>query len=255
MTEYQSHTNEVRLEQLPGIKEYDLSGRKGHGLMNQKLDDINFKMEEDKNLDEEGNEDDCKPAAIEKSQDDDDVSDSEEEPRKKKRRKESFSLGCEVLQQHIKFHKEGHPVYFERQKLLEKAQEAQKRLVEVDAIRREYQQTVDAYQDLHQRYQDEHGIHRLFETMPMRFSELQVDDKRKSQLMYSIGQMLKESSTPFPLSNATYLPVQEVLMNKWKLRCHFKYGLILKMQDAEESSREQKKFCWRRRLFHSSIWQ
>ena len=81
--------------------------------------------------------DDCKPAARE-SQVDDDVSDSEEEPSKKKRSKESFSLGCEVLQQHIKFDEEGQPIYFERQKLLEQVHEPQKRLVEIDAIRREF---------------------------------------------------------------------------------------------------------------------
>ena len=64
--------------------------------MNQKLDDINSKMEEDEKQDEDGNEDDCKPAARIKSQDDD-VSDYDEEPSKKGRRKESFSLGCKVL--------------------------------------------------------------------------------------------------------------------------------------------------------------
>ena len=72
----------------------DLSGSKGHqakNLMNQKLDDINSEMEEDEKQDEDGNEDDCEPAARVKSQDDDD------EPSKKKRRKESFSLGCRVL--------------------------------------------------------------------------------------------------------------------------------------------------------------
>ena len=54
--------------------------------------------------------------------------------------------------------------------------------------------------------------------------------------------MLKESSTPFPLSNVTYLPVQETLINKWKLRHYFKYNLILNIQDAEEISKEEKKF-------------
>ena len=48
----------------------------------------------------------------------------------------------------------------------------------------------------------------------MRLGELQVDDKRKSQLMHSIGHMLKESSTLFPLSSVTYLPIQEILINK-----------------------------------------
>ena len=51
----------------------------------------------------------------------------------------------------MEFDKEGHPVYFEKGKLLEKAKEAQKRLVKTDATRREYQQTLCAYQDLHQR--------------------------------------------------------------------------------------------------------
>ena len=117
--------------------------------MNQKLDDINPKMEEDEKQDEDGNEDDCKPAARVKSQDDDDAGDYEEEPSEKKRRKESSSLGHEVLQQQMEFDKEDHPVYFEKGKLLEKAKEDQKRLVEIDAIRMEYQQTVDACQDLH----------------------------------------------------------------------------------------------------------
>ena len=55
----------------------------------------------------------------------------------------------------------------------------------------------------------------------MRLGELQVDDKRKSQLVYSIGQLLKEKSTPYyPFSTVTssqeveenahnYVPVKE----------------------------------------------
>ena len=56
----------VRLEQSPGTTDNDQSGSKDHqakGLMNQKPDDINSKMEKDKNQDEEGDEDDHKPAA------------------------------------------------------------------------------------------------------------------------------------------------------------------------------------------------
>ena len=45
--------------------------------------------------------------------------------------------------------KEGHPVYFERGKFLDKAREAQKKLVEIDAIRSEYLHIVDACQDLY----------------------------------------------------------------------------------------------------------
>ena len=57
------------------------------------------------------------------------------------RRKEGrvLQLGCEVFQECIEFDEEGQPVYFEKQKLLNKAHEAQKRLVEIDAIRREHQ--------------------------------------------------------------------------------------------------------------------
>ena len=78
----------------------------------------------------------------------------------------------------------------------------------------------------------------------MILGELQIDDKRKSQLMHSIGLLLKESSTPFPLSSVAYLPNQEILINKWKLRYYFKYDLILKIQDPEERSKEEKKFWW-----------
>ena len=42
----------------------------------------------------------------------------------------------------MEFDKEGHPASLENVKLLEKAKEAQKRFVEIDAIRTEYQQTM-----------------------------------------------------------------------------------------------------------------
>ena len=71
--------------------------------MNQKPEDINSNKKR-KNLDnEDGAEDDIKPAAEEKiqdrddDQDDDDASDCEEVPSMKKRRKESYSLGRQVL--------------------------------------------------------------------------------------------------------------------------------------------------------------
>ena len=78
----------------------------------------------------------------------------------------------------------------------------------------------------------------------MRLGELQVDDKRKSQLVYSIGELLKERSTPIPLSSVTYLPSQVILMAKWKLRHYSKYDLFSKMPDGEEKSKEEKKFWW-----------
>ena len=175
-----------------------------------------------------------KPLAQEKRQDDDeeDISDSEEdEPSKKKRRKECFSLGCEV--HHIEFD-DRQPVYLDKQKL---QKEAQQRLDELDTSRREYQWTVSAYEDLYQWCQEEHGLSPLYIDTPMRLGELQVDPKKKAQLMYMIGQILKESSTSYqtqyPLSNE-----QELFINKWRNRCCFKYDLITKIQDMEKAEKK-----------------
>ena len=101
---------------------------------------------------------------------------------------------------------------------------------------------------------------RLFEARPMRLGELQVDDKRKRQLVYSIGQMLKESSmpypTPYPFSNE-----QEIFINTWKLRHDCKYDIISKMKDSEEEDKEEKKFWWSieeedcfTRVFGDEVW-
>ena len=109
----------------------------------------------------------------------------------------------------------------------------------MDALRREYQQTVDVYEDLCQCYQEEHGLHCLYVYAPIRLGELQVDSKKKSQLLYLIGQMLRaESMTypmPYPLSNE-----QELFINKWVFRCYFKFELITKMPDGEEKENEVK---------------
>ena len=58
-------------------------------------------------------------------------------------------MGCEVLHQYIEFD-DRQPVYLDKQKLQKEAQEAQQRLVELDALRTEYQWTVSAYEDLYQ---------------------------------------------------------------------------------------------------------
>ena len=76
---------------------------------------------------------------------------------KMKRRKESFRLGCEVLHQHIEFD-DGELVYVDKPKLQKGAQEAHQRLVELDAHRSKYEWTIDAYEDLYQCYQEEHGL-------------------------------------------------------------------------------------------------
>ena len=71
----------------------------------------------------------------------------------------------------------------------------------------------------------------------MRLGELQVESKKKSQLLYLIGQMLKaESMTypmPYPLSSE-----QGLFINKWGSRWYFKYDLITKMQDGEQKDKE-----------------
>ena len=79
--------------------------------------------------------------------------------------------------------------------------------------------------------------------MAMRLGEFQVDSKKKAQLMYSIWQMLKESSTSYPMPY-TISNEQELFINKWGYRCCFKYDLITKMQDGEEKDSEAKKFWW-----------
>ena len=79
--------------------------------------------------DDNDNEEDCKPTAQEKKQarevqdayDSDDSDDNG--PMKKKQNKESFSLGCEILCQHIKFDG-GKPSYINIRKLGSEVQAA-----------------------------------------------------------------------------------------------------------------------------------
>ena len=70
-------------------------------------------------------------------------------PKKRTQKKRSFSLGCEVLRQYIEFNDEK-LAYIHMRKVQKIAQEASERLVQLDALRREYQWTVDAYEDLYQ---------------------------------------------------------------------------------------------------------
>ena len=103
----------------------------------------------------------------------------------------------------------------------------------MDALRREYQWTINAYEDLYQCYQEEHGLHQLYVYVPMRLGELQVDSKKKSQLLYLIGQMLRAESITYPMH---YLLTneQEFFIYKWGFRHYFRYDLITKMPDGEE---------------------
>ena len=60
-----------------------------------------------------------------------------------------FSLGCEVFQKDIEFNENDEPSYIDWFKFRLMAQEAQQRLVELDALRSGYQQIMDAYKDLY----------------------------------------------------------------------------------------------------------
>ena len=77
----------------------------------------------------------------------------------------------------------------------------------------------------------------------MQLGELQVDQKKKNQLLYAIGSMLRVGSmeypTTYPLSSN-----QDLILNKWKLRCCFKYELITKMLDGEEKEEEKPNLWW-----------
>ena len=220
MTENQSHTNEVILEQSHAT-EVRLGDERSGSRDQQANNNINSKMDKSQkeDNDDKDNEDDCKPRAQEKQQAKNvqDISDSDNDKQtKKKRRKQSFSLGCEVLHQHIEFY-DGDPVYFDKLKLQREAQEAHERFIELDDQRREYQCTINAYEDLYQCYQEEHGLHQLYVYALTTWDELQVDSNKKSQLLYSIGEILRAESmtypTPYPLSYG-----QELFFNKWGLR-------------------------------------
>ena len=82
-----------------------------------------------------------------------------------------FSLGCEVFQKDIDFNEKGKPGYIDQKKFKTMAQDAQWRLVELDALRNGYQQIIDAYEDLCPRY---HGNQWYYGFNPMRLGDLQA---------------------------------------------------------------------------------
>ena len=47
-------------------------------------------------------------------------------------------------------------------------QEAHQQVAELNAMRREYQHTIDAYEDLYNRYRNEFNLHRMCKYTPMR---------------------------------------------------------------------------------------
>ena len=97
-------------------------------------------------------EEDCKPTEEKKQADEaQDTSDMDNDgPTKKRRKKESFSSGFKVLCQYIEFD-DGEPSYIDTRKLPGEVQEAYQRVAELDTIRREYQCTINTYEDLYNR--------------------------------------------------------------------------------------------------------
>ena len=79
--------------------------------------------------------------------------------------------------------------------------------------------------------------------MPIRLGELQVHSERKGQLIFSIRQMVKESSTPYP----THYPLSNeegLFIKKLKCRHCYKYDLSTKMPNGEEKDNEENSFWW-----------
>ena len=112
-TEEQLCTNQVRLDQSHahegrlGDETQASEEEQTKGLLSPTLDHIKAKMNRDQgnNSDDDDDKEDSKPTAQEKKQAEEaqDTSDSDDDGPTQKRRKKSFSLGCEVLHQHIKF--------------------------------------------------------------------------------------------------------------------------------------------------------
>ena len=98
--------------------------------------------------------------------------------------------------------------------------------------------TIDAYDELYNRFRDEYGLHRMYKYVPMRLVELHMNSKKKNQLIYAIGSMLRVESMEYPM---TY-PIssdQDLFLDKLKLRQCFKYDLITKMPDGEEKNKRK----------------
>ena len=78
---------------------------------------------------------------------------------------------------------------------------------------------------------------------PMQLGDLQQYQKKKNQLLFAIGSMLRAESMEYPMTYPLNSE-QDLFLNKWKLRWCFKYNLITKMPDGEEKEQEKAKFWW-----------
>ena len=95
----------------------------------------------------------------------------------KKKEPPRFSLGCKVCHKDIKFNENDEPSYIDQFKFKHMAQEAQQRLVELNALRSGYQQN----EDLYQRYHDRNLHSWYYEHAPMRLGELQAQSLKKEK--------------------------------------------------------------------------
>ena len=153
----------------------------------------------------------------------------------KKKKTSRFSLGCEVFHKDIQFDENDELSYIDQFKFQLMAQEAQWRVPELDALRIQYHQIMDAYEDLYQRYHGRHLLSWYCEHDPMRLGELQAQSpKKKKQLLFSIEKILKVQA-----SENTMLNFDEPLFeNKWFFRRVYKLELINKMPDSEEKKKK-----------------
>ena len=109
--------------------------------------------------------------------------------------------------------------------------------------KREYQCTIDAYEDLYIRYRNEFGLHGMYKYAPMRLGDIQQNQEKKNQLLFAIGSTLKVETMEYPMTYPLSSE-QDIFLNKWKLRWCDKYNLIDKIAEGDEKDQEDAKF-WR----------
>ena len=159
----------------------------------------------------------------------------------KKKAPSRFSFGCEVFHKDIEFNENDELSYIDQFKFNLMAQVAQHRVLELDALRSGYQQIMDAYKDLYQRYHGRHLLSSYCEHDPMRLGELQAQSlKKKKQLLFSIEKMLKVQTS----ENTTLNFDKPLFKNKWFFRRVYKLELINKMPEGKEKEKEAAKFWW-----------
>ena len=78
----------------------------------------------------------------------------------------------------------------------------------------------------------------MYKYAPMRLGDIQQNQKKKNQLLFALGSMLKVETMEYPMTYPLSSE-QNLFLNKWKLRWCYKYNLIDKMPDGEEKEQEK----------------